>query len=115
MNTRLANHSLIRKTILIAFAAVGSCTLLSGCGSSGDATATAGPTGPVAWSYVSDPAQVKIQGGPWTLTQLAAGNPRVKATAPYLASGTGVNTAWNYCTNGVLNTNTSATPVNMTP
>jgi hypothetical protein len=71
----------------------------------------------VSFSYLTDPVPAQIIGGPWSLAQLASGNPSEHAAAPYLAAGAGVNVSWNYCdrTTGMLSTNTIATPVNMQP
>ncbi len=114
------SFSPLYQATLVLFAALAASSLLSGCGSGGSTSATtppvAGPTGAVAWSYNSDPVPAQITGGPWTLTQLAGGNASVKANAPYLASGSGVNVSWNYCdAGGKLVSNTVATPVNMQP
>jgi len=47
---------------------------LAGCGGGSDSD-----QGPVTWSAVSTPVPASINGGPWTLAQLAPGNPHPPA------------------------------------
>jgi len=48
---------------------------LAGCGGGGDDP----DQGPVTWTAVTTPVPAKINGGPWTLAQLAPGNPHPPA------------------------------------
>ena len=58
---------------------------LAGCGGGGDSD-----MGPVTWSAATTPVPATINGGPWTLAQLAAGNPH-PPSVPNKSYGYGKN------------------------
>ncbi len=67
MRIRLSRVVLRRFSVLVI-----SCLViaLAGCGGSNDSD-----MGPVTWSAASAPVPAMVNGGPWTLAQLAPGNP----------------------------------------